>query len=104
MKTATAIASMQCLFADMEVEQATIRNLMNDMADGVLIIGFDGTVNLHNPAAASILGLPESALSGKRIADLMQHHASAPEGAERRGYGRGADRQQGPRDIARQPR
>lgn len=72
MKTAAAIASMQYLFADMEVEQDMIRNLVNDMADGILVIGFDGSINLHNPAAASILGLPESALSGMRIADLMQ--------------------------------
>ena len=55
----------------MKKEEAMCGSILNDMADGVLVIGFDGSIKLHNPAAAEILGLPDSALHHS-IADLMQ--------------------------------
>ncbi len=54
----------------MNSEAAMFGSILNDMSDGVLVIGFDGQIRLHNPAAAQILGLPESALN-QSIAALM---------------------------------
>ena len=55
----------------MKHEKSIFGSILNDMSDGVLVIGFDGSIRLHNPAAATILGLPESALN-QSIADLIQ--------------------------------
>ena len=56
----------------MKNEESMFSIILNDMSDGVLVIGFDGSIKLHNPAAAAILGVPESALREKKIADFMQ--------------------------------
>ena len=56
----------------MKDEATVFSSILNGMSDGVLVIEFDGNIKLHNPAAAQILGLPESALTGKSIAALMQ--------------------------------
>ena len=55
----------------MKNEESIFGSILNDMSDGVLVLGFDGSIRLHNPAASAILGLPESALN-QSIADLMQ--------------------------------
>ncbi|MBR4626947.1 MAG: PAS domain S-box protein [Ruminococcus sp.] len=55
----------------MKNEGTIFGSILNDMSDGLLVIGFDGSIRLHNPAAAAILGLPENALD-MSIADLVQ--------------------------------
>ena len=50
-----------------QVQDSVVRN----MAEGVLIIDFDGTIRYANQAACSILEIPESKLSGKKFASLF---------------------------------
>ena len=56
----------------MKNEESMIGSILNDMSDGVLVIGFDGKIRLHNPAAAKLLGLTESALQSRSIAELAE--------------------------------
>lgn len=48
-----------------------ISSILNDMSDGVILIGFDGKILLHNHAAAQLLSIPEESLTGKSIAWIM---------------------------------
>ena len=52
-------------------EHMLIGSILNDMSDGILVIGFDGRIRLHNHAAEQMLGLPGSALKNRTIADIM---------------------------------
>ena len=52
-------------------EHTLINDILSDMSDGILVIGFDGEIKLHNHAAEKMLGLPASAFNGKSIAFMM---------------------------------
>lgn len=43
------------------------KSIFRDMSDGVMIVGFDGTILEVNPAAAGILGKTEEDLAGKKF-------------------------------------
>ena len=42
-----------------------INRILEDMSDGVIVIGFDGTIMLYNSAAERILGMSDDMLRGK---------------------------------------
>ena len=46
-------------------------NMIENMSDGMLVIGFDGKVRLENSNAASILGIPVESMCGRGVAELM---------------------------------
>ncbi len=46
-------------------------NLLDDMSDGIFIIGYDGKVRIENAAASQILDFNDEKLSGKTIMDLL---------------------------------
>ena len=46
----------------MENELTVIGSILSAMSDGVLVIGQDGRILLHNKAAEQILGLSEETL------------------------------------------
>ena len=52
-------------------EQFLIQRIMNDMSDGVIVIGFDGKIMLHNRAAEQMLRMPETSLKNRSIAQIM---------------------------------
>lgn len=52
-------------------EHMLIGSILNDMSDGILVIGFDGRIRLLNHAAEQMLGLPESSLKDRTIANIM---------------------------------
>ena len=52
-------------------ERFIIDNVLNDLSDGVIVIGFDGKIILHNRAAAEILGMEDETLNDKSIARIM---------------------------------
>ena len=52
-------------------EHMLISGILNDMSDGILVIGFDGIIRLHNHAAEQLLALPESSLKNRTIAWIM---------------------------------
>ena len=46
-------------------------NISQNMSDGILIVGYDGTIRLENEIAADILEIDAEKLSGSTIASLM---------------------------------
>lgn len=55
-------------------ERARLAMVLELMADGVLIVGPDGRVELLNPAAARLLQLPAADALGRSYAQVVQHH------------------------------
>ncbi|MCR4930438.1 MAG: ATP-binding protein [Lachnospiraceae bacterium] len=52
-------------------EKLIYENIINNLSDGVLVIGFDGKINICNPAACEILDIEPGFATGKSIANLM---------------------------------
>ncbi|MGV7209808.1 diguanylate cyclase [Oxalobacteraceae bacterium A2-2] len=58
--------------SETQEEQAErLRTIVNNMAEGLLIIEQDGRIQFTNPACDKYLGYMEGDLAGKRIADLL---------------------------------
>jgi two-component system phosphate regulon sensor histidine kinase PhoR len=55
-------------------ERAQLAAVLENMADGVLIVGGDGRVRLINPSAASLLGTTRQAALGLSFAQATRHH------------------------------
>ncbi|MCR5010711.1 MAG: PAS domain S-box protein [Lachnospiraceae bacterium] len=53
-------------------EELLMKHIIEDMSDGVIAIGFDSRILIHNRAAAKILGMDDVSLSGKSIAWIME--------------------------------
>ncbi len=53
-------------------EELLMKHIIEDMSDGVIAIGFDSRILVHNRAAAKILGMDDVSLSGKSIAWIME--------------------------------
>jgi len=43
------------------------KSIINDMSEGVMIIGLDGNIKYINPAALSILNKNEAEMTGKKL-------------------------------------
>ena len=84
--------------SETQEEQAErLRTIVNNMAEGLLIIEADGRIQFTNPACDKYLGYPANELSGKTIADLLnpmvaqeyldyfERYAAAPESAHSHG-------------------
>ena len=54
-----------------EKEKYIYESILNDMTDGVIVIGFDGKISICNQAAESALDISEGGLVGKSVAELM---------------------------------
>ena len=48
------------------------QNVVEEMSDGVLIIGFDGKIRMENGVVSEILGISKEELYGNTIASLME--------------------------------
>ncbi|MCR5597004.1 MAG: PAS domain S-box protein [Lachnospiraceae bacterium] len=53
-------------------KELLMKHIIEDMSDGVIAIGFDSRILVHNRAAAKILGMDNAQLSGKSIAWIME--------------------------------
>ncbi|MCR4644363.1 MAG: PAS domain S-box protein [Oscillospiraceae bacterium] len=53
-------------------DQFLIDRILNDIEDGVIVIGFDGTILLHNPAAERMLGMTADLLGKTSIVEIMR--------------------------------
>jgi diguanylate cyclase (GGDEF)-like protein/PAS domain S-box-containing protein len=84
--------------SETQEEQAErLRTIVNNMAEGLLIIEADGRIQFTNPACDKYLGYQESQLAGRDIADLLNplvaqeyldyfaRYAAAPEAAHNHG-------------------
>ena len=49
-----------------------MRDILNEMSDGILVIGMDGRIRQHNRAAGQLLGLPGASLKGQPITAFME--------------------------------
>ena len=47
------------------------KSIINDMSEGVMIIGLDGNIKYINPAALSILNKNEAEMTGKNFASVF---------------------------------
>lgn len=80
-----------------EEQAERLRTIVNNMAEGLLIIEADGRIQFTNPACDKYLGYRENALAGSHISDLLNpmvaqeyldyfsRYAGAPEGAHHHG-------------------
>ena len=53
-------------------EQYPINGIVQCMSDGLMVIGADGVIRRHNPAAEEILGLTGTTLTGQNVSVLMK--------------------------------
>ncbi|MBQ1310638.1 MAG: PAS domain S-box protein [Blautia sp.] len=53
------------------IMQNILLNIMQNMKEGIMTIGFDGTITYANPAVHTILGFPEGMLTGRIFASLF---------------------------------
>jgi len=80
-----------------EEQAERLRTIVNNMAEGLLIIEADGRIQFTNPACDKYLGYRENALAGSHISDLLnplvaqeyldyfRRYAGAPDGAHHHG-------------------
>jgi diguanylate cyclase (GGDEF)-like protein/PAS domain S-box-containing protein len=84
--------------SETQEEQAErLRTIVNNMAEGLLIIEADGRIQFTNPACDKYLGYQENELAGRKISDLLnpmvaqeyldyfERYAAAPEAAHNHG-------------------
>ncbi|MBR6069762.1 MAG: PAS domain S-box protein [Ruminococcus sp.] len=55
----------------MDNERFLIKSILEDMSDGVIVVGFDGRIQQYNRAAKRILSLYDEQLRDKSIASIM---------------------------------
>ena len=55
----------------MDNERFLIKSVLEDMSDGVIVVGFDGRIQQYNRAAKRILSLYDEQLRDKSIASIM---------------------------------
>lgn len=62
---------------DVAEEQSRLRTIIHAMADGVLVSDTTGTVVLHNPPAARLLGIGDQGLLHRRIQEVAPQEVSS---------------------------
>ncbi len=60
-----------------EDQRERLAAVLSHMADGVIIVGRDGVVQLMNPAASRLLQVPPSRAEGRSVMTLVQDHELA---------------------------
>ena len=58
----------------LQEENRQFRTLLSNMSDGVIIADEAGYVHLLNRAAAEILNIPATAVTGRSFAEVVRHH------------------------------
>ncbi len=56
--------------AELDASRAELQTILDNLSTGVLVMGPDGTVYSANPGAGRILGVPETLLTGHRLAEV----------------------------------
>lgn len=62
---------------DIAEEQSRLQSIIHSMADGVIVTDTQGTVVLHNPPAARLLGRAESSMLYRSIGELAPSEVSS---------------------------
>ena len=55
-------------------EQDTLRSVLNQITDGIVMIGQNGTINALNPAAEMIFDITSQEAQGRTVAEALRHH------------------------------
>lgn len=66
--------------ADLERERARLAAVIDNTADGIVALDPEGRIELANQAAARMLGVDESSLSGRRLGDLSSEWSLPEQG------------------------
>ncbi len=59
---------------DAEAGQETLRSVLNQITDGIVMVDEDGTVNSMNPAAEMIFETSSEDARGHTVAEVLRHH------------------------------
>ncbi|HEX7554996.1 MAG TPA: ATP-binding protein, partial [Leptolinea sp.] len=59
---------------ELTAERTKLATVLNNMADGILIVGEDGTVQLINPAAERMFKTTSAVAIGKTLVEVVRHH------------------------------
>lgn len=63
--------------AGLERSAAHLRSILTQMADGVIVVAPDETIQVFNPAAGALLGADPATAVGKRLAEVALHYELA---------------------------
>ncbi|MDD1014113.1 putative bifunctional diguanylate cyclase/phosphodiesterase [Pseudomonas rubra] len=64
--------SLQRLSRDLEAARAFSASVLNNAAEGILVVAEDGQITFANPAISHLLKAPVEALQGTRLLDFVQ--------------------------------
>ena len=67
-------AALRTSINDLSDERAKLAAIFNTMADGVVVIGEDGRVQLTNQAAETLLGVNSYRIEGHRLIEAVRDH------------------------------
>ena len=67
-------AALRTSINDLSGERAKLAAIFNTMADGVLVVGEDGRVQLTNQAAERLLGVNSNRIEGHRFIEAVRDH------------------------------
>ncbi|MBT6119786.1 MAG: PAS domain S-box protein, partial [Rhodospirillaceae bacterium] len=81
--TLTDVTDAEQAAAELRVKEAQLRSVLDNIVDGILIVGPDGTIRSANPAAGRIFGYDQDDLAGLSVRELLpvQYDAAQDEGA-----------------------
>jgi len=65
---------LQAQIDELTSERTKLAAVLNNMADGILIAGKDGTVQLINPAAERMFKTTAAEAMGKTLVEVVRHH------------------------------
>ncbi|GAP20919.1 ATP-binding protein [Leptolinea tardivitalis] len=65
---------LQAQIDELTSERTKLAAVLNNMADGILIAGKDGTVQLINPAAERMFKTTSAEAMGKTLVEVVRHH------------------------------
>ena len=67
-------AALRTSINDLSDERAKLAAIFNTMADGVMVVGEDGRVQLTNQAAETLLGVNSNRIEGHRFIEAVRDH------------------------------
>ncbi|NWB99272.1 EAL domain-containing protein [Pseudomonas gingeri] len=65
--------ALQCLSRDLEVARAFNASVLENAAEGILVVNEDGIIRFANPAISRLLNLSLDALAGQPFLDFLQN-------------------------------
>jgi two-component system phosphate regulon sensor histidine kinase PhoR len=67
-------ANLQANMENLSAEKAKLNNVLDSMADGVIMTDMEGAIVLANKAAGKLFGFKETGVSGKHVIEAVRDH------------------------------